>query len=63
MRSKLLDQSNGRKIFAMLLQPGEEVTDALIRFARAENIAAASFTFRFDRAAPLDRLSVGTLLR
>ena len=52
MRSKLLDQSSGQKIFAAILQPGEEVTDALIRFARAEHITAASFTAigAFERA-------------
>jgi hypothetical protein len=44
MRSKLLDQSDGRKTFAVVLQSGEEVTQALIRFAGAEDITAASFT-------------------
>lgn len=52
MRSKLLDQSNGLKIFAVILQAGNEVTDALLRFARAEHITAASLTAigAFERA-------------
>jgi predicted DNA-binding protein with PD1-like motif len=52
MRSKLLDQSNGLKIFATILQAGDEVKDALIRFARAEHVTAASFTAigAFERA-------------
>jgi len=44
MRSKLLDESNGQKIFSVVLQPGDGVKDALIRFANAENIMATSFT-------------------
>src|ERR1700690_3192894 len=52
MRSKLLDESNGQKIFAIILQAGDEVTDALIRFAKAEHITAAGFTAigAFERA-------------
>ena len=44
MRYKLLDQIDGQKIFAVILQLGDEVKDALLRFAKAENITAASFT-------------------
>jgi uncharacterized protein len=52
MRSKLLDQSFGEKIFAVILQTGDEVTDALLRFARAEHITSASFNAigAFERA-------------
>jgi predicted DNA-binding protein with PD1-like motif len=52
MRSKLLDESNGQKIFAVILQAGDEVKDALIHFAKAEHITAASFTAigAFERA-------------
>lgn len=52
MRSKLLDQSTGQKIFAVILQQGDEVTDALTRFAVAEHVSAASFTAigAFERA-------------
>ncbi len=52
MHSKLLDESNGQKIFAVILQPGDEVKDALIHFANAEHIGAASFTAigAFERA-------------
>jgi uncharacterized protein len=52
MRSKLLDQSFGEKIFAVVLQTGDEVTDALLRFAKAEHITSASFTAigAFERA-------------
>jgi predicted DNA-binding protein with PD1-like motif len=52
MRSKLLDQSNGEKIFAVILQPGDEVTEASLRFAKAEHITAASLTAigAFERA-------------
>jgi len=52
MRSKLLDQSNGQKIFAVILQTGDEVKDALLRFAKAEHITAASLTAigAFERA-------------
>jgi predicted DNA-binding protein with PD1-like motif len=52
MRSKLLDQGNGEKIFAVILQPGDEVTDSLLRFAKAEHITAASLTAigAFERA-------------
>ena len=52
MRSKLLDESNGEKVFAVVLQPGDEVTDALLRFAKAEHIIAASLTAigAFERA-------------
>jgi uncharacterized protein len=52
VRSKLLDESNGQKIFAVILQPGDEVKDALIRFAKAEHVTAASFTAigAFERA-------------
>ncbi len=52
MRYKLLDQINGLKIFAVILQFGDEVKDALLRFAKAEHITAASFTAigAFERA-------------
>jgi uncharacterized protein len=52
MRYKLLDQIDGQKIFAVILQLGDEVKDALLRFAKAENITAASFTAigAFERA-------------
>jgi uncharacterized protein len=52
MRSKLLDQSNGLKIFAVVLQYGDEVKDSLMRFAIAEHVEAASFTAigAFERA-------------
>jgi uncharacterized protein len=52
MRSKLLDQSNGQKIFAVILQAGDEVKDALMQFAIAEHVTAASFTAigAFERA-------------
>jgi predicted DNA-binding protein with PD1-like motif len=52
VRSKLLDESNGQKIFAVILQAGDEVKDALIRFAKAEHVKAASFTAigAFERA-------------
>jgi predicted DNA-binding protein with PD1-like motif len=52
MRSKLLDERDGQKIFAVILQPGDEVKDALIHFAQAEHITAASFTAigAFERA-------------
>ncbi len=52
MRSKLLDDNNGQKIFAVILQPGDEVNDALIYFAKAQHIVAASFTAigAFERA-------------
>jgi len=52
MRSKLLGQSNGRQIFAVILQPGDEVKDSLIRFAKAERVTAAAFTAigAFERA-------------
>jgi len=52
MRSKLLDESNGQKLFAVILQTGDEVKDALIHFAKAEHVTAASFTAigAFERA-------------
>ncbi len=52
MRSKLLDESDGQKIFAVILQSGDEVKDALIHFAKAEHVTAASFTAigAFERA-------------
>jgi predicted DNA-binding protein with PD1-like motif len=52
MHSKLLDQSNGENIFAVVLQAGDEVTNALLRFAKAEHVTAASFTAigAFERA-------------
>jgi len=52
MRYKLLDQIDSLKIFAVILQTGDEVKDALLRFAKAEQITAASFTAigAFERA-------------
>jgi uncharacterized protein len=52
MRSKLLDQSNGLKIFAVVLQAGDEVADSLLQFAKAEHITGASLTAigAFERA-------------
>jgi uncharacterized protein len=44
MRSKLLDDNDGQKIFALILQSGDEVNAALIYFAKAEHIMAASFS-------------------
>lgn len=52
MHSKLLDQTNGLKLFAVIMQTGDEVKDALSRFAIEEHITAASFTAigAFERA-------------
>jgi hypothetical protein len=52
VHSKVLNQSNGQKIFAVVLQPGDEVKDALLRFANAEHITVASLTAigAFERA-------------
>jgi uncharacterized protein len=52
MHYKLLDQTNGLKIFAVILQLGDEVKDTLLRFAKAEHVTAASFTAigAFERA-------------
>lgn len=52
MRSKLLSQINGQKIFAVILQPGDEVKDALLRFANTEHVTAGAFTAigAFERA-------------
>jgi predicted DNA-binding protein with PD1-like motif len=52
MRSKLLDETNGLKLFAVVLQTGDKVKDALMRFAVTEKLTAASFTAigAFERA-------------
>jgi uncharacterized protein len=52
MRYKLLHQNGGQKTFAVVLQLGDEVKDALLRFANEEQVTAASFTAigAFERA-------------
>lgn len=43
MQSRLL-KSDGERVFAVVLDPGEEAVDCLTRFAREQRISAASFT-------------------
>lgn len=43
MKKKLLDVSTVRT-FALVLDPGDEVTESILRFAREEGLTGASFT-------------------
>jgi hypothetical protein len=42
MRTKLLHQSEGQRTFAVVLAPGDEVTESLLSFAREHGIGAAA---------------------
>jgi uncharacterized protein len=42
MRSKLLHESEGQRTFAVVLSPGDEVTESLLSFARENGIGAAA---------------------
>jgi predicted DNA-binding protein with PD1-like motif len=42
MRTKLLHESEGQRTFAVVLAPGEEVTECLLSFARENGIGAAA---------------------
>jgi predicted DNA-binding protein with PD1-like motif len=44
MHSKLLDESGGRRTFAVILAPGDEVVSTLKGFATKERIRAAQMT-------------------
>lgn len=44
MHSKLLDQSHGRRTFAVVLDKGDEVMSTLSHFAAKEGISAAQIT-------------------
>lgn len=52
MESKLLNDSGGTRLFAVVLSSGEEAFEAIQRFAAAENISAAAVTAigAFERA-------------
>jgi predicted DNA-binding protein with PD1-like motif len=44
MRHKLLNESGGQRTFAVVLDPGDEVTECLQSFAKEQHIAAAQIT-------------------
>ena len=44
MRSKLLDESRGRRTFALVFDTGDEAMAGLSQFAREQRLAAAQFT-------------------
>jgi uncharacterized protein len=44
MRSKLLDESHGRRTFALVFDTGDEAMAGLSQFAREQRLAAAHFT-------------------
>ena len=44
MRSKLLDESHGRRTFALVFDTGDEAMAGLSQFAREQRLAAAQFT-------------------
>ena len=44
MQQKLLNEMNGQRTFAVVLDSGEEVTAALQSFVKAQHIAAAQIT-------------------
>jgi len=44
MRSKLLDESHGRRTFALVFDTGDEAMAGLSRFAREQRLTAAQFT-------------------
>jgi predicted DNA-binding protein with PD1-like motif len=44
MKSKLLEEIDGLKVFALVLDTGDEVIETLTRFARERRIDAAHFT-------------------
>jgi hypothetical protein len=44
MRSKLLDESHGRRTFALIFDTGDEAMAGLSRFAREQRLTAAQFT-------------------
>ena len=44
VQTKLLHETGGARTFALVFDAGDEVTDGLLRFARAREIGAARFT-------------------
>jgi predicted DNA-binding protein with PD1-like motif len=44
MQQKLLHQSNGQRIFAVVLETGDEVMHSLQEFTRRERVSAAQIT-------------------
>jgi hypothetical protein len=44
MRSKLLDTTAGRRTLAIVFDPGEEITEGLLRLAREERLGGSHFT-------------------
>lgn len=44
MRSKLLDESRGRRTFALVFDTGDEAMAGLSQFAREQRLTAAQFT-------------------
>jgi hypothetical protein len=52
MKSKLLSDSEGARLFAVVLDPGDEAFSAIEAFAAGENISGASITAigAFERA-------------
>ncbi len=44
MKSKLLFDRNGERVYAVVLDTGDEVASGLFRFAREVNLAGAHFT-------------------
>jgi predicted DNA-binding protein with PD1-like motif len=42
VKSKLLHESEGQRTFAVVLAPGDEVTDRLLSFARENRVGAAA---------------------
>ena len=44
MRSKLLDESHGRRTFALVFDTGDEAMTGLSQFAREQRLTAAQFT-------------------
>jgi predicted DNA-binding protein with PD1-like motif len=44
MQSKLLNDSNGQRTFAVILETGDEVQDCMKTFIKAESIRAAQLT-------------------
>ncbi len=44
MKSKLLFDRNGERVYAVVLDTGDEVASGLLRFAREVNLAGAHFT-------------------
>jgi uncharacterized protein len=44
MKSKLLDESNGRRTFMLVFDVGDEVTSGLLSFAATNHLAGSHFT-------------------